>query len=382
MPRLKQRLQFAAGLLVALGWIPLSCSQRDAGPLRETPAEPVVDADTAAARVVPRRTQPLVITNRVVVEEVRPAVAAATNNTAPVVTCATPQLPPCSSAEGTPITLSAHVEDVDGNALSVIWNIDGRDRYTQQVAAGGPPTAAEATYSYTMTPGDHAIKVTVLDGSLSASCDLAISLRGDTQEPVVTCPRDVSASVDPGRCTAVVTFAPKAADNCPDVAAACEPPSGSAFPVGLTTVTCTATDTAGNVAECSFNVAVQVINRCPRNEGYWRQNPGAWPVSTVQLGGHAYNRTQLSPLLRATVSSDASMVLARQLIVAALNTAAGSDPRPVCGDLEQANAVLSGFSGKLPYRISLSSAVGRSMVNLSTRLNGYNSGIMTPNCVP
>jgi hypothetical protein len=150
----------------------------------------------------------------------------------------------------------------------------------------------------------------------------------------------------------------------------------------VTTVTCTATDTAGNVAECSFAVAVQVINRCPRNESYWRQNPGAWPVTAVQLGDQVYTRTQLGPLLRATVPADASMVLARQLIVAALNTAAGSDPRPVCGDLDQANAVLSGFSGKLPFRVSPSSAAGRSMLNLSTRLSGYNGGMLTPNCVP
>ena len=49
------------------------------------------------------------------------------------------------------MTFSAHVEDVDGNALSVVWNIDGRDRYTQQVAAAGPPTSAEVTFTYTLT---------------------------------------------------------------------------------------------------------------------------------------------------------------------------------------------------------------------------------------
>ena len=53
-----------------------------------------------------------------------------------VVTCGGGQSYTCVSPEGIQVTLTAHVEDVDADALSVIWNIDGRDRFTQQVAAG------------------------------------------------------------------------------------------------------------------------------------------------------------------------------------------------------------------------------------------------------
>lgn len=35
----------------------------------------------------------------------------------------------------------------------------------------------------------------------------------------------------------------------------CNPPSGSTFPMGFTTVTCTATDASGNTASCSFVVS-------------------------------------------------------------------------------------------------------------------------------
>jgi hypothetical protein len=42
--------------------------------------------------------------------------------------------------------------------------------------------------------------------------------------------------------------------NCPGLVVACNPPSGSCFPIGVTTVVCTATDTAGNTATCSFTV--------------------------------------------------------------------------------------------------------------------------------
>lgn len=383
MPWLKYPLQFAAGLLLAAGFT--GCGKPDQPPIATPTPDSSLAANAATSHVVPRRTQPLVITNRVIIEDRRTGPAAVdsnANNTAPVVTCSAPAVPPCNPSDGTPVTLSARVEDVDGNALSVVWNIDGRDRYTQQVAAGGPPTSADVTFSYTMTPGDHVVKVTALDGSLLASCDVTVSLRGDTQEPLVSCPRDIAVPVDPAHCTAIVAFSPKVTDNCPDTSFVCEPASGSAFPIGVTTVTCTATDAAGNVAACSFNVAVQVVNRCPQNDGHWRMNLGAWPITSLQIGNQVYTRSQLTPILRATVPADASMVLARQLIVAALNTAAGSDPRPICGVLDRANAVLGGFAGKLPYRVSTTSAVGRSMVELANRLNGYNSGTMTPECVP
>jgi hypothetical protein len=36
----------------------------------------------------------------------------------------------------------------------------------------------------------------------------------------------------------------------------CTPPSGSCFPIGVTTVTCTATDASGNTATCTFTISV------------------------------------------------------------------------------------------------------------------------------
>jgi hypothetical protein len=70
------------------------------------------------------------------------------------------------------------------------------------------------------------------------------------------------------------------------------------------------------------------------------------------------------------------------LIAATLNTANGSDPHSICGELAQAHSLLEGFTGKLPYRVNASSATARSMLALSTRLQGYNNGLLTPNCVP
>jgi hypothetical protein len=79
----------------------------------------------------------------------------------------------------------------------------------------------------------------------------------DTQAPVITCPQPVATSNDAGLCSATVNFTATAVDNCDSpLAPACSPPSGSSFPIGATTVNCTATDAAGNSANCSFTVAV------------------------------------------------------------------------------------------------------------------------------
>jgi hypothetical protein len=82
----------------------------------------------------------------------------------------------------------------------------------------------------------------------------------------------------PASNSGVVTYVtPTATDNCPGVTVACVPASGSVFPLGTTTVTCTATDASGNTATCSFSV--RVFNVCVQD----RTNPGAvlaWNTTT------------------------------------------------------------------------------------------------------
>jgi hypothetical protein len=356
-----------------------SCSKSNAPAQSAAAPDSNLPATNENSRAIPRRAFPLVVMTNAPAP-VQPQ--ATITNTAPIVTCGGSQSFPCTSPDGISATLTAHVEDADGNPLSVTWSIDGRERYAQQVSAAGPPTAADLSFAYTLSAGEHAIKVTVSDGTLSASCDSTMTVQKDAQDPVVTCPRDIVVPTDPGGCSALVTFTARATDNCPDVALACEPPSGTAFPIGTTTVVCTATDMAGNSSDCGFDVVVRFTNRCPQGEGFWRQNPGAWPIGSLTMGGQVYTRGQLVPLLRATAPADASMLLARQLIAACLNTANGSDPRPICGELERAHGVLASFSGKLPYRVNVSSGAGRAMMELTTRLNGYNSGMLTSDCVP
>jgi hypothetical protein len=62
----------------------------------------------------------------------------------------------------------------------------------------------------------------------------------------------------------------------------CTPASGSTLPVGCTTVTCTATDTSGNVATCTFQVCV--FSFCLQDE----TNPGSVVLVNVQTGDYIF----------------------------------------------------------------------------------------------
>lgn len=74
----------------------------------------------------------------------------------------------------------------------------------------------------------------------------------DVHAPVVTCPQDVSRSTNSGSNVATVTYpAATAVDNTDDKVetATCTPSSGSNFALGVTTVTCTATDSSDNTGK-------------------------------------------------------------------------------------------------------------------------------------
>jgi hypothetical protein len=79
----------------------------------------------------------------------------------------------------------------------------------------------------------------------------------DLLPPVLACPANQTAvTANLNDACKVVSFTVTTTDNCPGTTVVCNPPSGSCFPVGVTTVTCTATDASGNTATCSFTVSV------------------------------------------------------------------------------------------------------------------------------
>ncbi|XP_071953163.1 hyalin-like [Antedon mediterranea] len=106
----------------------------------------------------------------------------------------------------------------------------------------------------------------------TGSCNFIIFVI-DIYHPIVACPANINKDTDAAN-TTVTWDDPSVIDNVDTgLSATCTPPSGSSFDVGLTDVTCFATDTAGNTGSCIFNVSVNdagdpTVN-CPDDiEGY------------------------------------------------------------------------------------------------------------------
>jgi hypothetical protein len=78
----------------------------------------------------------------------------------------------------------------------------------------------------------------------------------DTTPPTLQVPSDITVQAT-SAAGAVVTYSASAFDYIdPDPVVTCSPASGTTFPVGETTVTCSAVDDAGNTATATFTVAV------------------------------------------------------------------------------------------------------------------------------
>jgi trimeric autotransporter adhesin len=99
------------------------------------------------------------------------------------------------------------------------------------------------------------------DGSIvvgRGESDIVTFLHPDATPPLFAAPPPaVTAIAAPGTNSTVVTYSlPAAVEDVGTAVVTCTPPSGSVFPVGTTTVSCTATNTEGMTATTSFSVTV------------------------------------------------------------------------------------------------------------------------------
>ncbi|MES2800793.1 MAG: HYR domain-containing protein [Bacteroidota bacterium] len=128
---------------------------------------------------------------------------------------------------------------------------------------------------------------TVTDGSGNFATCIQVVTVLDTQLPMITCPANVTVSSNPGTCvaTGVVLGTPTTSDNC-SVASVTN--NGLVtYPLGITTVTWTVVDAAGNLATCAQTVTVLDTQlptiTCPANVTV-PADAGICSASAVALG--------------------------------------------------------------------------------------------------
>jgi len=82
------------------------------------------------------------------------------------------------------------------------------------------------------------------------------STRDDTLAPTFAPPANITVPATSASGAFVTYTTPTATDPTPPVTVSCSPVSGGTFPIGTTTVTCTAKDGAGNTGTGTFTVTV------------------------------------------------------------------------------------------------------------------------------
>ena len=139
------------------------------------------------------------------------------------------------------------------------------------------------------------------------ACTFTVTIN-DTQAPSITCPANLSTNLTAG-CTTTVTYTNAAAtDNCPGVTFVCSPANGSVFSLGVTTVSCNATDAVGLTASCSFTVTVTAaaptISVQPANQSTPMGNGATFSVTAAGTSTLTYQwRTNGVNVTGATASS-------------------------------------------------------------------------------
>ena len=94
-------------------------------------------------------------------------------------------------------------------------------------------------------------------------CSFTVTV-SDTENPVITCPANITVSNDPGLCSATVNpGTATATDNCPGVIVSGTrgdgQPLNAPYPVGTTTITWKATDAAALMATCPQTITVNDV---------------------------------------------------------------------------------------------------------------------------
>jgi hypothetical protein len=173
--------------------------------------------------------------------------------------------------------------------------------YTVTASEDGVVTCTPASGSlFPIGPTDVACTATNSVGSTSGTFPVAVI---DGGGPELTLPDDIVAEATDAD-GAVVTFTATAVDSVDgDVPVICTPASGDVFPLGVTEVSCTASDLQGHEVSGTFTVTVQdttapqVVSITASPDTLWPPNHKMVPVTITIIAIDAVDSTPVSNII-------------------------------------------------------------------------------------
>ncbi len=174
-------------------------------------------------------------------------------NGKPVVDSGTiPATVEATGPNGAPVQLTATAVDPDSDSMTFLWT-DARPN--QPIATLGTVLSINPTLAL----GQHSLIFTATDSAQNSASTTAKPLAVvDTTPPsFASQPPDITDTITSGNGKVIIFTLPAATDLVSGVRpVTAVPPSGTTFPTGMTTVTLTTSDTAGNTRTATFKVTI------------------------------------------------------------------------------------------------------------------------------
>ncbi|NOT62239.1 MAG: HYR domain-containing protein, partial [Acidobacteria bacterium] len=129
-----------------------------------------------------------------------------------------------------------------------------------QGGGAGTTTSCDRASGSTFPVGTTTVTCTATNACGTQSCSFTVTV---IAPPAITCPAPINVCVAAGATNSTVTYVTPTVSG---ATVSCAPASGASFPLGTTSVTCTASNVAGQTS-CSFNVTVKDAPSisCPTN---------------------------------------------------------------------------------------------------------------------
>gem|GEM_PF-1753827 len=258
--------------------------------------------------------------------------------------------PPVARSRNVTVAADEHCS-ADASINDGSFDVDVGDTITITQTPAGPYPLGQTT-----------VTLTVTDNHGASSQSTATVTVQDQTPPTIACPADILVACSSDQFVPV-TFSATASDSCdpaPTITYSQAP--GSGFPVGITVITCFATDASGNQASCSFTVT-----RAPLNfAGFLSPFGGADATGGSYASPLRAFKTGTTMPVKFSASCGGAAVLSGihrlQVVPYVTATAAGN---PI--DARSQDAATTGDQFRL--------ADGQWLFNLDTKATGMSSGI-------